>query len=195
MSTSGDGGHRNLVFKLWLFVAGSFAFGFALVPLYDVLCTITGLGNQKSLTRAAALGTRSTEQTRLVHIDFMGNLPTIGNWEFRPVLPSIDVHPGQLYQAEFFAHNLTGYDTTAQAVPALVPSKAAEWFHKTECFCFTPQSFKRDEQRVLRVRFFVDPQLPDYLDRLTLAYTFYDVRKRPDRTAVARATGLTQDRP
>jgi cytochrome c oxidase assembly protein subunit 11 len=76
-----------------------------------------------------------------------------------------------------------------------VPSKAAEWFHKTECFCFTPQSFKRDEQRVLRVRFFVDPQLPDYLDRLTLAYTFYDVRKRPDRTAVARATGLTQDRP
>ena len=110
MSTSGDGGHRNLVFKLWLFVAGSFAFGFALVPLYDVLCTITGLGNQKSLTRAAALGTRSAEQTRLVHIDFMGNLPTIGNWEFRPVLPSIDVHPGQLYQAEFFAHNLTGYD-------------------------------------------------------------------------------------
>ena len=62
MSTSGDGGHRNLVFKLWLFVAGSFAFGFALVPLYDVLCTITGLGNQKSLTRAAALGTRSAEQ-------------------------------------------------------------------------------------------------------------------------------------
>jgi cytochrome c oxidase assembly protein subunit 11 len=194
MSTSGDGRHRNLVLKLWFFVAGSFAFGFALVPLYDVLCTITGLGNQKSLTRAAALGTGSAEQTRLVHIDFMGNLPTIGNWEFRPVLPSIDVHPGQLYQAEFFAHNLTGYDTTAQAVPALVPSKAAEWFHKTECFCFTPQSFKRDEQRVLRVRFFVDPQLPNYLDRLTLAYTFYDVRKRPDRTAAARATGSTQDR-
>ncbi|MGA2562211.1 MAG: cytochrome c oxidase assembly protein [Steroidobacteraceae bacterium] len=194
MSTGGDGRHRNLVLKLWLFVAGSFAFGFALVPLYDVLCTITGLGNQKSLTHAAALDTHGAGQKRLVRIDFMGNLPTIGNWEFRPVQPSMQVHPGQLYQAEFFAHNLTGYDTTAQAVPALVPSKAAEWFHKTECFCFTPQSFKRDEQRVLRVRFFVDPQLPDYLDRLTLAYTFYDVRKRPDPTVAARATIATQDR-
>ena len=54
MSARGDGRHRNLIFKLSVFVAGSFAFGFALVPLYDVLCTITGLGNQKSLSRAAA---------------------------------------------------------------------------------------------------------------------------------------------
>jgi cytochrome c oxidase assembly protein subunit 11 len=169
------GRHRDLVFKLALFVAGSFAFGFALVPLYDVLCSITGLGNQKSLLRAVALHADTAAQSRWVTIEFVANLPTIGNWEFNPVVNSIRVHPGQLYEGDFLAHNLTGHDTTAQAVPDIVPSKAAQWFHKTECFCFSPQSFARDEQRVMPVRFFVDPSLPSYIDRLTLAYTFYDV--------------------
>jgi cytochrome c oxidase assembly protein subunit 11 len=173
------GSHRGLVFKLSIFVAGSFAFGFALVPLYDVLCSITGLGNQKSLLRQVALGADTADQARWVTIDFVANLPTVGNWEFRPVVNSIRVHPGQLYEGDFLAHNLTGHDTTAQAVPDIVPSKAAAWFHKTECFCFSPQSFARDEQRVMAVRFFVDPALPNYLDRLTLAYTFYDVPGSP----------------
>jgi cytochrome c oxidase assembly protein subunit 11 len=167
--------HRRLVLGLLAFVAGSFAFGFALVPLYDVLCTITGLGNQKSLSRAVAAGTEAVDSQRLVTIDFIADLPTVGNWEFHPVLKSLQVHPGKLYEATFFAHNLTGHATTAQAVPDIVPSKAATWFHKTECFCFSPQSFARDEQRVMPVRFFVDPSLPGYIDRLTLAYTFYDV--------------------
>jgi cytochrome c oxidase assembly protein subunit 11 len=172
------GRHRGLVFKLSVFVAGSFAFGFALVPLYDVLCSITGLGNQKSLTRAYAQGSDAIDQHRVVTIDFIANLPSVGNWEFRPITKSLEVHPGQLYEADFFAHNLTGHDTTAQAVPDIVPSKIAAWFHKTECFCFTPQSFKRDEQRVMPVRFFVDPDLPGYIEHLTLAYTFYDVPVR-----------------
>jgi cytochrome c oxidase assembly protein subunit 11 len=152
------------------------------VPLYDVLCSITGLGNQKSLSRAYAqgtqqgtLGAQGADQQRVVTIDFLANLPSVGNWEFRPITKSIQVHPGQLYEADFFAHNLTGHDTTAQAVPDIVPSKLAAWFHKTECFCFSPQNFKRDEQRVMPVRFFVDPDLPGYVGHLTLAYTFYDV--------------------
>jgi cytochrome c oxidase assembly protein subunit 11 len=174
------GRHRGLVFKLSIFVAGSFAFGFALVPLYDMLCSITGLGNQKSLSRAYAQGNDVIDQHRVVTIDFIANLPSVGNWEFRPITKSLEVHPGQLYEADFFAHNLTGHDTIAQAVPDIVPSKIAAWFHKTECFCFTPQSFKRDEQRVLPVRFFVDPQLPGYIEHLTLAYTFYDVPNRGD---------------
>jgi cytochrome c oxidase assembly protein subunit 11 len=179
------GPHRALVLKLALFVAGSFGFGFALVPLYDVLCSVTGLGNQKSLLEAASLRAGPTDQQRWVTIDFVANLPTVGNWEFRPVVSSIRVHPGQLYEGDFLAHNLTGHDTTAQAVPNIVPSKAAEWFHKTECFCFTPQFFHRGEQRVIPVRFFVDPGLPAYLDRLTLAYTFYDVPGSSRRVAAA----------
>src|SRR5208282_1549904 len=115
---------------------------------------------------AAELKSGTLVQQRWVTIDFIANLPTIGNWEFRPVVSSIRVHPGQLYEGDFVAHNLTGHDTIAQAVPDIVPSKAAPWFHKTECFCFSPQSFKRGEERVMPVRFFVDPALPNYLDRL-----------------------------
>jgi len=185
------GRHRDLVLKLSLFVAGSFAFGFALVPLYDVLCSITGLGNQKSLQRAAAMRSETT-QSRWVTIEFIANLPTVGNWEFQPVVNSIRVHPGQLYEGDFMARNLTGHDTTAQAVPDIVPSKAAQWFHKTECFCFSPQSFARDEQRIMKVRFFVDPDLPSYLDRLTLAYTFYDIPGRASRIAAAASGSRTQ---
>ena len=76
--------------------------------------------------------------------------------------------------AQFFAQNLTGHATVAQAVPNISPSKAAAYFHKTECFCFSPQRFAKDEGKTMPVRFIVDPQLPTYLDRITLSYMFYD---------------------
>ena len=86
----------------------------------------------------------------------------------------MQVHPGKLYEAFFTAKNLTGHDTVAQAVPNIAPGKAASYFRKTECFCFTPQAFRKDEERTMPVRFIVDRQLPAYMDRITLAYTFYD---------------------
>ena len=82
------------------------------------------------------------------------------------------------YSAEFFAHNLTGRDTTAQAVPDIAPSKLAPYFHKTECFCFSPQHFNVNEQRDMPVRFIVYPAIPSYVDRITLNYTFYDASSR-----------------
>jgi len=76
------------------------------------------------------------------------------------------------------ARNLTGHDTTAQAVPSIAPSQAATWFHKTECFCFTPQHFNVGEERSMPVRFFIDKALPANVDRVTLSYTFYDFSTR-----------------
>ena len=49
--------HRNLALKLGLVALGAFGFGFALVPLYDVLCAVTGYGDRKELTREAAMPT------------------------------------------------------------------------------------------------------------------------------------------
>ncbi len=166
--------NRGLTFKLLVFALGSFGFGFALVPLYDVLCSVTGVGDQKALARAAVV-TEHPDLNRTVTVDFLAELPSTGNWEFRPVQSSITVHPGKLYEAHFIARNLMGHATTAQAVPNIAPSKAAAYFRKTECFCFSPQHFAQGEQREMPVRFFVDPALPGYIDRITLAYTFYDV--------------------
>ncbi|MBV6417695.1 MAG: Cytochrome c oxidase assembly protein CtaG [Steroidobacteraceae bacterium] len=166
--------NARLTAKLALMTLGSFAFGFALVPLYGVFCDITGFGNQKALAQAATVAPQAPDDSRTVTIEFVAELPNVGSWEFRPVLASMRVHPGRLYRTDFIAKNLTGHDTVAQAVPSIAPGSVAGYFHKTECFCFTPQKFAKDEQRVLPVRFIVDRALPRHLDRITLAYTFYD---------------------
>ena len=165
--------HGRLTLKLCGIALGSFAFGYALVPFYNVLCSITGLGDQTALARRA-VAVEQPDLNRTITVDFMAEVPTIGSWAFRPLVRSIQIHPGKLYSAEYFAQNLTGFDTIAQAVPNVSPSKAAAYFHKTECFCFTPQRFAKGESRTMPVRFIVDPSLPTYLDRITLSYMFYD---------------------
>ena len=102
----------------------------------------------------------------------------MGNWNFRPVIASMQVHPGRLYEMNFVAHNLTGREQIAQAVPNVAPGRAAGYFRKTECFCFTPQKFAVNEARPMPVRFIVDPAIPRSLDRITLSYTFYDESTR-----------------
>ena len=165
--------NKRLTLKLLGFALGSFGFGFALVPLYDVLCDLTGFGNQRALAEQR-LSVEKPDDSRTITVDFLAELPSVGNWEFRPVVAEMKVHPGRLYETEFFAHNLTGRATTAQAVPNVAPGKAAGYFRKTECFCFTPQKFAVNEARPMAVRFVVDPALPRSVDRITLSYTFYD---------------------
>ncbi|MEJ0099000.1 MAG: cytochrome c oxidase assembly protein [Pseudomonadota bacterium] len=172
--------HRKLALKLLLIALGAFAFGFALVPFYNVLCSWTGAGDRSTLSRASA-GPQQEDTTRLVTVEFMAQLPTVGKWDFRPEVRSIKVHPGRLYEAKFFAGNHTGQATWAQAVPDISPTQATPYFHKTECFCFTPQQFGVNETRDMPVRFFVDPQLPKYLDHITLSYIFYDTQQPVSR--------------
>jgi cytochrome c oxidase assembly protein subunit 11 len=167
--------HRRLTLALWLLALGAFGFGFALVPLYDLLCAVTGYGDRKELTRASEQPTQ-TDDSRLVTVEFVTNLPTVGSWDFTPGVQSMQVHPGRLYEAKFTARNQTGRLAWAQAVPDIAPSKATPFFRKTECFCFTPQQFAVGEAKDMPVRFFVDPALPKYVDRITLAYTFYDTQ-------------------
>ena len=115
---------------------------------------------------------------RTVTVEFLTSVASAGEWEFRPVVRTVRVHPGQLFTAEFFAHNLTGRDSVAQAVPNIAPSEVAAYFHKTECFCFSPQKFAVGEGRQMPVRFIIDPALPDHIELITLAYTFYDESSR-----------------
>lgn len=164
--------HRSLTLSLCLMVLGSFAFGFALVPLYDVFCALTGAGNRGALT-TPVVAVEVPDASRRITVEFVAILPNHGSFEFRPVAAEIRVQPGRLYQTAFFARNLTGRDTVAQAVPSVAPSRAAAFFHKTECFCFTPQHFAKEEGRDMMVRFIVDPKLPADTDRITLAYVLY----------------------
>jgi cytochrome c oxidase assembly protein subunit 11 len=164
--------HRVLTLQLTLFALGSFAFGFALVPLYNVLCSLTGYGD-RSVLRTPAVVVEAPDASRSVTVEFVANLASYGSFEFRPTKSQMQVHPGRLYETTFFARNLTGRDTIAQAVPSIAPGRATAYFRKTECFCFTPQAFARGEGRDMAVRFIVDPKLPADVDRITLAYAFY----------------------
>jgi cytochrome c oxidase assembly protein subunit 11 len=169
-----------MTWKLLAIAAGSFAFGFALVPLYNVLCAVTGYGDQSKL-RERFTAIEQPQLDRTVTVEFLADVASAGTFEFRPVVRTVVVHPGQLFTAEFYAHNLTGRDTVAQAVPNIAPSEVAAYFHKTECFCFSPQHFALNEGRDMPVRFIIDPSLPRHIDLITLAYTFYDESARVTR--------------
>jgi cytochrome c oxidase assembly protein subunit 11 len=169
--------NQSLTLKLLGFALGAFAFGFALIPLYSLLCDITGFGNQKALAEQR-LSVESPDDTRTITVDFVADLPTVGSWKFRPAVASMQIHPGRLYSTEFFAHNLTGREAFAQAVPNIAPGQAAGYFRKTECFCFVPQKFAVNEARPMPVRFVIDPAIPRSVARITLSYTFYDESTR-----------------
>ncbi len=173
--------NRRLTRNLWWFVAGSFVFGWALIPLYDVLCTITGFGSTKELLAASEVSA-TVDLNRTVTVEFVSSMPTVGAWEFSPEVSSLQAHPGQLYEATFRARNLVGQAVTAQAVPSVAPNVATQYFRKTDCFCFTPQQFEANQERELVVRFFVDPALPRNIDRVTLGYAMFNV---PDNKVAA----------
>lgn len=165
--------NRRLLRGLLIMTAGSFAFGWALIPLYDVFCKVAGVGNAEARAGSANVQ-ESLDPTREVTVEFIADPASVGSFDFRPKAASMRVHPGKLYDTEFYAKNLTQAASVAQAVPSISPTVAARYFHKTQCFCFSPQHFDAGEGRDMPVRFSVDPQLPDNVDRITLAYTFYD---------------------
>jgi cytochrome c oxidase assembly protein subunit 11 len=169
--------HRELGLKLAAIALGMFFFGFALVPLYDVFCAITGLGGRIDSSATAAVEVEENVDTlRTVRVEFVAAVGPTAPWEFRPSLSSMQVHPGEIVEASFLARNLTNQSLTGQAVPSVAPGLAAQHFKKIECFCFTAQEFAPREERSLGVRFLIDPEMPEHFDTVTLAYTLYAAR-------------------
>lgn len=162
---------RNLPFRLALLCVGMFGFGFALVPLYDVFCAVTGLGGRTS--DVAQEVTENVDETRTVRVEFVGSVVSGAPWQFGPVVGHMEVHPGKVYQTEYFARNLTSQSITGQATPSVSPGVAAKHFRKVQCFCFTQQDFAPNEERDMPVLFMVDPDLPQHIDTVTLGYTFF----------------------
>lgn len=165
---------RRHTLRLVLVTAGMFGFGFALVPLYDMLCDAIGL-NGKVATTAAEQRTVAVDSSRTVTVEFVTTVNGGRPWKFHAERPTIDVHPGQLYTVNFYATNTETHDLVAQAVPQVAPWDAAKYLRKTECFCFNNQPFKAGEEKQMPVVFMLDPELPDFVDRVTLSYTFFDV--------------------
>jgi cytochrome c oxidase assembly protein subunit 11 len=165
--------------RLLVMVAGSFAFGFALVPLYDVICEAAGIrvnDAPSGIAETAAAG-------RAVALEFVSIVAPGGEWELTPVTREMVVQPGRLHEARFVIRSHAAVPVVGQAVPSVAPAYTARYLQKTECFCFTPQDFGPAQQREFTVRFIVDPDLPPQVDRMTLAYSMYTL---PERKLAAR---------
>ena len=168
--------NRSLTGRLLIMAAAMFGFGFALVPLYDVFCEITGFGGRTNGEAAMAVE-EAPDLSREIRVEFVTTVNSYAPFEFAADADSMTVHPGQMYFATFTAKNLTKNDKVAQAVPSVAPAAAAEHFVKLECFCFNSQMFAAEEQKAMPLQFIVDPDLPEYVDTITLQYTFFDTAR------------------
>ena len=162
-----------LTVKLLVFVSAMFAFGFlVLPPLYNVFCDLTGFDSRGNTAAAAAV--EAPDLSRTIRVEFITTVNDYGRWKFTPDVDSMEVHPGKLYFATFTEQNLSDSGKVSQAIASIVPTEAVDAFKKIECFCFTTQPFAANEKRSMPVEFIVDPDLPDYVDTITLSYTLFD---------------------
>lgn len=159
---------------LWLagLVVGMFGFGYALIPLYNVFCEITGIGGKGIQVAEGQAPSTTVDLERTVTVEFtgavMGGLP----WQMEPA-KKVTVHPGETARISYRTTNLAGVDVVGQAVPSVTPPRATRHFVKTECFCFANQTLAAGETREMPLVFRIDPNLPKEVKTITLSYAFY----------------------
>lgn len=175
--------NRKLISLLVMGCIGMFGFGFALVPLYDVLCEQLGI-NGKTSSTASNYQAITVDTSRVVTVEFISQVQTGMPWKFEPQTKRLEVHPGELIHTAFLARNLSDRAVIGQAIPSVSPGQGAAYFNKTECFCFNQQHLAASTSAELPLIFFVDPQLPESIHTLTLSYTLYDITDKQLASAI-----------
>lgn len=154
---------------------GMFAFGYALVPIYNVFCKSLGINGKPSAFAVA--NDESVDYSRTVTVQFLATRNQYLPWKFQPIIKSIKVHPGENTKVAFYAENETDNNMIVQAIPSVTPGLAAKHLKKTECFCFTQQFMKGKQGMQWPLLFHIDRDLPKDIHVVTLAYTLFDVTK------------------
>jgi len=194
--------HRSLLVKLLAVVALFFAFGFALVPLYDVFCQATGLNGKTPKAPSVGVGglalqapTGRIDGSRIVTVEFTGTVMPGLPWDMVPLTDRLDLHPGELHQARFRVHNRSDQAIVGQAIPSVSPGLAAQHFEKLDCFCFAQQTLAPGETKELPLTFIVKPQIDKDIRTITLAYAFFivaDPRSPPEPPPESTAKTLAR---
>lgn len=154
-----------------LIVVIMFGFSFALAPLYNTFCKVTGI-NQLPTEKEF---NESKNSTREITVQLTTTNNKDVNVEFYPLKTSVVVHPGENTQLFFFVWNNTKHRMKVQAVPSILPTSAIAHFHKIQCFCFQQQSLRPDEEKHMPLVFRIDKDLPSDVKTITLSYTLFDV--------------------
>lgn len=156
-------------------VAGMVALAFASVPLYRLVCKVTGW---EGTTRVVAENPHAPLEGRKITVRFDANSARDMPWHFRPETPPVELSAGADGFASFLAENGSEEAVTGTAVYNVTPLKAGKYFYKTQCFCFGEQTLAAGEKVHMPVTFFVDPAIaydPEMrdVDTITLSYTFF----------------------
>ncbi len=172
--------------KLMAVAVAMFAFVFVvMVPLYNVLCDVLGI-NGKTSGEAYTSVAAEVDESRTITVQFVATNNEEMPWTFGPSVTMMKVHPGAANDTVFLAENPTPGHMVAQAIPSISPSRAAEYFHKTECFCFNQQPLDGNSKAEMPLQFIVDQDLPKDIRTITLSYTLFDVTDMVGNSVAAR---------
>ena len=174
--SSRQSNHKRLLIKLLIGVLLMFGFAYLLVPLYNLVCKQVGI-NGRSATRDRVNQHLVVDKSRTVRMEFSSVVHKGLHFKFYPLQHHIDVHPGQVYRIYYYAENDTGHKVTVQAVPSIAPGEDAKYLKKTQCFCFTQQTFQKGEKVDMPVIFHVNPDIPKSVGFLVLNYTMFDASR------------------
>lgn len=167
--------HKKTRTVKWLVVSCvlMFGFGFALVPLYDVFCRITGLNGKVDLIPAQPSSV--IDESRQIKLQLVAVNNETMPWEFKPKTVVTRLSPGEMHQTAYLARNLTERMMIAQAVPSVSPSEAAPFVQKINCFCFERQPLDGRAEKWMPLVVSIDPSLPKHISTITLSYTLFDI--------------------
>ncbi len=177
----------GIIPKLVVLAVAMFGFAlFVLPPLYDAFCELTGLNGKGGITATTEERPTRVVEDRVVRVTFTATNNENMPWEFRPNDVIMKVNPGQVVDTSFFAQNNTEETMVSRAVPSFVPSSAAKYFHKIECFCFDNQTLTPGETANMGIQFYVDPEIPKNITNITLSYTIFDITDAVKKTEVSQ---------
>ncbi|MFW6344921.1 MAG: cytochrome c oxidase assembly protein [Halomonas sp.] len=179
-------GVRRTVTKTLFALVGMFAFAFALVPLYDVFCEVTGL-NGKTNGSAQAVVHEEVDTSRMVTVQFITRGSAGLPWHLEVETRQVRLHPGQSAEVAFAFHNPADRTLRGRAVPSVSPAQATPHLRKLACFCFEEQRLEAGERLELPLVFQLARDLPEDVNTVTLVYTLYPVT-RDEAPLQARAT-------
>ena len=169
--------NRRLALHLGLVALFFVGFGFAMVPMYNAFCRLTGLNGRTNVSAQAVATNTQVDASRSIRVEFLSHtMPGVG-LELKPESYFTHVNPGAVMHTSYVVKNLTDKVFVGQAVPSVTPATATPYFQKIECFCFTQQTLQPGEVRTMPVVYIVRPELPDELRTITLSYTFFEAPK------------------
>lgn len=178
-NTTHGGLNKGMLGKLLVIVLMMFGFGYAMVPLYNAICEVTGINilalGEKQVPGASSDVQANTQvdTSRSITVEFDANAQ--GAWYFKPEKAFIKVHPGELATVNYVFQNQHNRTMTAQAIPSYAPKPASSYFNKLECFCFNQYTLKAGEKKQWPVAFVIDPKIPKDITTITLSYVFFEI--------------------